>query len=509
MPRLPSLSRRLLWGTAMVALLLGGTQVQAASSTLTIAQPYDPQSLWPNFSTSAENINAGSAIVEPMFWMDPTTNELVPTLIESYDMVDPATVRLHLRKGVSFTNGEKMDAEAVIYSIKLFGDPKKTPAYGRLSARIAGAEKVDDNTVLMKLTAPYPALENMMDQIFIVPPKYFEQAGIDGFGRNPVGTGPFMMKEWVRDDHLTMVRNPNYWGHAPEGVETVKWQPVPNDQARAAGQVTGQYDISENIAVSAVPQVEAQHDQTLLAIPSYRIFTIILSSLPQDKSPVQDKRVRQAMNYAVDKKALLEGLFFGKGRLLSGQLLRHEQLGFNPAVEDYPYDPAKARALLKEAGYPDGFTVNFKFPTGRYAQDREVASAVAGMLAKVGIKTNQVSLEAGEYLNQLSNRQLGPIALTGLAPGNDPDLQMAQYASTWRYSYVQNPELDKLIDAGGLEMDPAKRAKIYQDMAVLVHDEAPVLFLYQGTDFWATTKRVTGFLPRGDQHFRLIGVSLK
>ena len=503
----------------LLACLLGGSMLasstllpitaDAENGTLTIAQSFDPQSLWPNWSTTAENLSTSAEIVESLFWMNPATNKLVPLLAESYEMVDAKTAKLHLRKGVSFSNGEPMNADAVVHSIEVFSDTKQTPAYGRFGAMIDKVEALDDSTVLLSLKAPYPAIELMFDQIFITPPKYWDQVGAATFGQKPIGTGPFVLKEWIKDDHITMTRNPNYWGKAPEGVSTITWRPVPNDMSRAAGLLTGQYDVAENMPVGAIPQFDAQKDAKLIAVPSFRIFTIILSTLPQNQGPLQKKEVRQALNYAVDKKALLEGLFFGKGQLLDGQLLRRNELGFDPAVKDYPYDPAKAKAMLAAAGYPDGFTLNFKFPTGRYAQDREVATAVAGMLAKVGVKATMISLEAGQYLDQLSSRQLGPMALTGLAPGNDPDLQMGQYRSDWRYSYVQNPELDKLIDAGAAEMDPAKRTTIYNDMAVLVHDEAPTIFLYQGTDFWATSARVSGFLPRGDGQFRLIGVAAK
>lgn len=235
---------------------------------------------------------------------------------------------------------------------------------------------------------------------------------------------------------------------------------------------------------------------------------LALSGHPEPDSPLKDKLVRQAVNHAIDKQGIIEALFEGKARPLSGQVLRAEQMGFDPEIADYPYDPAKATALLEEAGYGDGFDITFKFPSGRYVQDREVATAIAGMLGAVGINTEMVPLEAGEFLRQLDTRELAPLTYMGLAPNNDPNAQMSQYRSDWRYSYVNNPELDALIDAGATEMDPEKREEIYRQAGRLMHDEASVAFLFQSVDLYGVSERVSGFLPRGDQRWVITGVSI-
>ena len=278
--------------------------------------------------------------------------------------------------------------------------------------------------------------------------------------------------------------------------------------ARVAALLANEVDLAKDLPVSAIPDVEQNAKLTLMTAPSYRIFQIVLSSLEEHKSPLHDKRVRQAVNYAIDKQAIIDSLFFKKATALNGQLLRAPQLGYNPDLKDYPYDPAKAKQLLAEAGYPNGFEIIFKTPAGRYVQDREVSEAVAGMLAKVGIKTKMVTLEPGEFLRQLRARELAPMAFLGLAPDDDPDFQMAQYHSSWRYSYVKNPALDKLIDAGKQEMDVEKRGAIYREMMTLVRDEAPVVFLYGGVEIFGASKKLKDFTPRGDGRIFLYGSSL-
>lgn len=500
---------RFVFKKLLAAAVLGaGMLTSASAGSLVVAQNFDPQTLWPNGTTASDNLNAGSAIVESLFWVDPHGEVFKPLLATSYTLEDPTTVLVKLREGVTFSNGEPMNADAVVHSFGVFIDSKQAPAYARVAEPFASIEKVDDLTVRMKLKFPYPPIELALSQLYITPPGYWKEVGLEAFGQKPVGTGPFRFESWTRDDRLVMVKNEKYWGKLPENIDELVWKPVPDDIARAAGLTTGEYQVASNLAVTSAMEIDQQQDVTLVKVPSYRIFQVVLSSLEEHKSPLADKKVRQALNYAVDKQAIIDNLFFGHAVPLSGQVLRAPQLGFNPDVKDYAYDPAKAKALLAEAGYPEGFTISFKFPSGRYAQDREVSEAIAGMLGEVGVKTDMVVLEPGEFLRQLREKELQPMAFLGLAPQDDPDLQVSQYHSTWRYSYVKNAELDKLIDAGKQEMDREKRGQIYKDAMALMHEEAPIIFLYGGVDFFATSKRVQNFMARGDGRFFFYDTSL-
>jgi len=500
---------RSLRSVALAAIVSAAAIGSAPAETLVVAQNFDPQTLWPNGTTASDNLNAGSAIVEALFWVDPDGEEFKPLLAESYELEDNTPRPLRSRPGVRFTNGEPMDADAVVHSFNVFIDPAKTPAYARVSDPFQSVEKVDDLTVRMRLKYPFPPIRLALSQLYIVPPGYWNEVGLEAYGQRPIGTGPFMFDSWARDDRLEMVVNPDYWGTLPEGIDRIVWRPVPDDISRAAGLTTGEYHIAANLAVASALDVERQDGLKLVAVPSYRIYQVILSSLPEHASPLLDKRVRQALNHAVDKQAIIDNLLFGYGVPLRGQVLREPQLGFNPDLEDYAYDPDRARALLAEAGHPDGFEITFKFPSGRYAQDREVSEAVAGMLAEVGVRTNMVVLEPGEFLRQLRAKELQPMAFVGLAPQDDPDLQVSQYHSSWRYAYLNNPELDALIDAGKQEMDVEKRAQIYRDAMTLMYDEAPIIFLYGGVDFFGTSARVENFHARGDGRFFFYDVALR
>lgn len=489
-------------------LALGGF-AQANAATLTIAQNFDPQTLWPNGTTASDNLNAGSAMVEGLFWQDPTDNVIKPLLATSYEHETATSVLIKLRDGVRFTNGEEMNAAAVVHSLNVFMDKEQTPAYSRVAVAFDSAEKVDNLTVRLKLNYPYPPLALGLTQVVVTPPKYWAEVGLEVYGQKPIGTGPFKFVSWERDDKLVMEKNDEYWGELPSGIDGLIWRPIPDDNSRVAGLTTGEYQVAKDLPVTAIPELELDSQITLVPVPSYRIYQVGLSSLPEHVSPLQNKLVRQALNYAIDKEAIIDNLFFGKAEALNGQVLRKTQLGFNPDLKDYPYDPEKAKKMLAEAGYPDGFEIPFKFPSGRYAQDREVSEAVAGMLSKVGIRTELIALEPGEFLRQLRARELAPMYFVGFAPQDDPAFQAGQYLSTWRYSTIANEKLDSLIEAGAKEMDVAKRRSIYQEMMALMYEEAPIIFLYDGIDVYGTTSKLKNFQPRGDGRMFFYGVSLE
>ncbi len=304
-----------------------------------------------------------------------------------------------------------------------------------------------------------------------------------------------------------MEANADYWGELPQGIDRLTWRPIPEDSSRVAGLATGEYQIAKDLPVTSIPTFQNEAAVTLVPVPSYRIYQIGLSSLVD--SPLKDKRVRQALNYAVDKEAIINALFFGEAKALRGQVLRPSQLGFNDDLQDYPYDPEKAKELLAEAGYPDGFKIPFKFPSGRYAQDREVSEAVAGMLSKVGIETDLIALEPGEFLRQLRNQELAPMYFVGLAPQDDPAFQASQYISTWRYTPIADEKIDELTAAGAKEMDLEKRKAIYEELMAYMHDQAPIIFLYDGIDICGTDARLKNFLPRGDGRMFFYGVTFE
>jgi len=476
--------------------------------TLIIAQTFDPSTLWANGTTASDNVNVGACINESLFYVNAATNRTEPLLATELVQENDTRWLIKLRPDVKFTNGEAMDSDAVVHSIRIFADSRLTPAYASYAAPVEGAEKVDALTIRLVTKYPSPTVLLMLSQIYVIPPRYWADVGVNGFGQRPIGTGPFRLTEWQRDNRVVLDRNPDYWGPRPDGFDRVVWRPVPDENARAAGLETGEFDIAASLSVPAAQRLERARNLKILESPSYRVFHLTLSSLSIHPGPIQDRRVRLAMNHAIDKQAIIRNLFAGKARALNGQVLRREQQGFDPSLQDYVFDLARARALLAEAGFPNGFETVLKTPSGRFPQDREVAEACVGMLARVGIRCRLETLESGEYLRQLRTRELAPVALIGLAPPDDPDFQVGQYRSDWRYSYVQSAEFDRLIDVARREMNPEARAGYYRELMRAMHAEVPLVWLYQGVDLHGTAARVSGFAPRGDGRLPLYGVKM-
>ena len=500
-----ALIRGLMLATCLTASLAIGAQAQR----LTVAQGFDPQTLWPNGTTNAETYNGGTPVVESLFWLDGRDMKVKPLLATGFTQETPTSIIVKLRPNIRFSNGEAMNADAVIHSFKILIDPKETPAYTRYFETFTKIDKIDDLTVRMHTSVPIPPMDLTLSLFFVVPPTYWNQVGQDGFGKRPIGTGPFLFERWVRDAELVFRRNPNYWGEAPVGINELVFKPVPDEMARAAGLMTGEYDVVKNLPAAGLNDVKRRPTARVISVPSYAICGLNMSSWEGHNSPLQNKKVRQALNYAVDKKSIIDNILFGNGVPLNGQLLRQSQLGYNPDLKDYPYDPARARALLAEAGFPNGFEIGFKIPSGSYANAKEVAEAVSGMLNQVGVRPRIQIIESGEYLRQLRARELWPMSMTCSSPPDDPHFQMSQYHSTWRYAYHKIPELDKLIDEGQQEMDVRKRTEIYQRASQVAYNEAVLLFLYGGVDHFGTSSKVKGFAPRGDGRYFFYGVTLE
>ena len=475
------------------------------AQTLTIAQDFDPTDLYGSRSTN----NPMFPILESLYLDNPLSGEIEPLLALDHEMVSDTEVLIKLREDVTFSNGEKMNAEAVAHSIRLFADPGTVPAYGIYAAAVDTAEPVDEYTVRLSLKKPSPIVPLLLAQVLVIPPAYWEEVGPGAFGQKPIGTGQFVLTEWIKDDRIVMDLNPDYWGEPPKGFDQLVWRTVPEATARAAGLKAGEFDLA-----IAIPAVDAIDIETLDGVDIYsgdvsRVFQLTLSSLPEHESPIQDKRVRQALNYAIDKQIIIDALYYGKAGLLNGQVVLPSQPGYDPDMRDYPYDPEKAAALLAEAGYPDGFEVEFRCPANRYPQGQETCEAISGMLSKVGIKTNITLLESGEFIRQLVNREYAPMGILGLGIPDDPSFGLAVYRSDWRYSYYQNPELDALIDAAASVTDPEERAAVIRQASQLMFDEAVIVYLFGGREFYGHSERLKNFATNTAQRYFFYDMELE
>ena len=461
----------------------------SAAQTLVVAQPADAPTLDPQRAAGL----IGMSVVINMFDTLVTRGKdgnLEPGLATSWKWLDDKTLQLKLRQGVKFHDGEPFNAEAVkfSYSEKRITIPKTGLRMAALKA-IKGVDIVDSYTVNILLSEPDPVLPSKMTLFggLIVPPKYIQDKGDAYFGEHPVGTGPFKFVEWRKDDQVVMDANPDYWRGAPK-IKKLIFKVVPNDADRVAALLSGQVQVISNLAPDAVDTVNKAQGVRAVAVPGLRVQYL---SLDARQGPLAKKEVRQALNYAVDVDSIIKNVLGGMADRVA-TLLPKDGFGYDPSVEPYPYDPQKAKQLLAQAGYPDGFQVELDTNNGIYPKDKDVSQAIAGQLAKVGVKVNVKPLEAGTFSSLLSSGKIAPMYFIGnLAWTMDGSLNLQSFVkSDRRYARMKDATLDRLVDVEETAVDPAQRRAAFSEIQRSLKDGAYFLYLYQGKDIYGLSKNV-------------------
>ena len=324
---------------------------------------------------------------DTLVYRDPQKKALVPCLAESYRSVGKHSIQFRLRKEIRFHNGEPFNADAVKASFDYLKDVELMSSlpYGFLK----GVEVLDEHTVRINTNVPYPiALEVIANILLIYPPKYLREVGLEVFGKHPVGTGPYRFKDWSNPSEIVFEANPHYFG-GPKGkamIPNLRIVMIPEQLARIEALLSGRVDLIRggSVAPDQIDFLEVRPDIKISKAETMRIFFLIMDTTDQTKAPFfKDKRVRKALNHAIDKQALVKKVLKDYAKT-ADSVVTPLHFGYTKGVT-YPYDPAKAKELLKEAGYPNGFEVDLYF-----IRDESVAEELAEYLKRVGIKTNLV-----------------------------------------------------------------------------------------------------------------------
>lgn len=497
---------RLGLGVLLLVLLAAGTgpaQGQAAGE-LRVALPWTPENLDPTMNLSSIRAKVGVSLFDSLVSRDAADNRIVPQLAESWKALDDLTWQFKLRRGVVFHNGEPFNAEAVRFTFERVLDPNQKSPNRANVGEVARVDVLDDYTVNLVLRQPYAPLVNRLIDFSIVPPKYTAEKGNQGLALRPVGTGPFRFVELIKDDHLIVEAFDRHWRGAPK-VRRIIYKAIPEPFTRAAALRNNEVDVIDTVPPNLAAELERVGGIRVQRVPSTWIIYLGLNAL---KKPLSDVRVRQALNYATDVDALVKSVLDGNGRRMDGPFTPH-MFGFDPSVKGYGPDPARARGLLAEAGYPDGLEITLEAPAGRYQGDKEIAEALGGQWQKAGFKPRVQVAEWGAYFKRYLGKQFQDAYLLGLGgPMQDGDELYNLVSSKGRGLYYKNERVDQLFDAGRSTMDPAKRRKIYADLARAMVEDATWVFLMQQVDIYATRERVT-WKPRGDQWMPLHEATLK
>lgn len=428
----------------------------------------------------------------------------VPQLATEWAAIDDLTWEFKLREGVTFHNGEAFTADAVKFSVERILDPEMKSPATQYVPPIDRMEVVEPLTFRVVTTAPYPLVELSFTRIRIVPPAYIQEVGNDGFGQAPVGTGPFSYVEWVKDDHSTLERNDAYWGGAP-AIGRITFLPRPEPSARSAALQSGEADIITLVPISDIAPIDESDDLSVAEVPSIRSMFVQLDIIGD--TPLKDPKVRQALNYAVNKDELIEFILEGHGIPLDGQLPTQQYFGHNPDLQAYPYDPDRAKALLEEAGYGDGFEITLRGPVGRYMSDKDLTEAIAGQLQAAGVQATAEISEWSVYIGNLYERGLAPMFFLGWAPLPDTLGMLTLNECESVVNYYCDEEFDALVDQAKTTVDPTARNEIYKQATQWLYDNPPCIFLHQQMNIYGVNNRVQGFTPSPDEFMRLTGVT--
>lgn len=471
----------------------------ATKDVLTVAMAADPNSLDPYGTTDLPAARISSQIFETLVNRDAQGN-IVPGLAESWDIVDSTTYIFHLRQGVQFHNGETLTAKDVEFSFRQLAD---SPHASSLVATIdfSNCKAVDDYTFEMKMTEPFgPILNHLCHTVMaIVNEKAYTEAGSD-VGQNPIGTGPYKFVLWKTADRVELTAFDEYWGDKAR-VKNLTFRTIPETASREIEVETGGVDVAIQIMPSAVEQLESKPNVKVSRQETYATSFIAFTA---NKAPMDNLKVRQAINYAINLKAIQEVVFKGTGAVGIAPM-SPTIWAYNDQLPPYDYNPEKAKQLLEEAGFPNGFSITLS--TDEHQERLDVAEMVQAQLAEVGIQVEIITLERGKFIENVYSGAMEMFMLGWSASTGDPDYALyasfhsSMFGEGGNMSFYANPEVDTLLEKGRTSTDEAERKEAYLKAQEIIWSEAPCVFYLHAQDLTAYNAALQGFNSSPDGLF--------
>jgi peptide/nickel transport system substrate-binding protein len=410
-----------------VIILLAAIPASAQPVQITISQPAEATTMDPGRSTQVLTVNYFYNLYDTLTRWD-TSLRLQPALATSWKNVNETTWEFTIRQGVKFHDGAPLTVEDVKATLERNLVPGKTVVQPGF-ATIEAVQVVNPTTIRVSTKKPDPLLLVRMAQMGsqILPARLTTDDGVKELARRPVGTGAYRFVEWVKDERLVMEANREWWGwegKAP-AIDRVMWKPIPEDFPRIVALEKGEADIITNVPPDRIKSIADGRATQILSVPSSRIVTLSINST---QPPLSDKRVRQALHYALDINSIIRNLYAGQGKPFSGGVADTD-FGYNASLKPYPFDPAKAKQLLAEAGRPGGIDVSLHAGSGTMVNDKFLLETIADMWGKAGIRARIDMMEMGARQRMLNERTVPP---NGLLLGNPQSTLLDADGSLWR-----------------------------------------------------------------------------
>jgi len=463
--------RAIVLALVIVAALTGTLAAQTARpSQVVFARPTDILTADPTVDAYGAQREVFVNVCDPLVAVA-EGGKLEPRLAESWKAEDPKTYVFKLRRGVRFHDGSPVTAEDVKFTLERILDPKtKSNMAADFVPVVASVDAPDPLTVRISLKVPLVPFINQMPSVYVISKRAFESAGEREFGRKPICAGPYKLSEWLPNERIVLDAFDGYFRGAPK-IRRLIFRPIPDPSARVAALRAGEADLVEGVPPDQIALVERANNLQIIATQSGAIQFLLMNAF---EDPFKNKRVRWAMNYAVDWDTVIKGVFGGYARKAPSPILPFV-FGYKPVVR-YFYDPERAKRLLAEAGYPDGFTVVMETPSGRWSRDREMAQAIAGYLQQVGVKVEMRTFEWGEFLRRYRSKEPRLLVWNYRNIFFDFDDVGLHFEPDRRGWYWNHPQLTQMFAEARNTIDQNRRKAVYSRAVDLIMEEAPWLF---------------------------------
>ncbi|MHA1467851.1 MAG: ABC transporter substrate-binding protein [Promethearchaeota archaeon] len=513
-----------------VAVIFGIVDLAFAIETLVFAISVDVDQLDPGDTSVSHAVNN---IFEGLVKFKAGSTSIEPCLATSWQIsADGKEITFYLRKGVKFHDGTSFNADAVVFSFTRQYDPNHPyhqygiwNMWGYIFYDVDRIEKIDDYTVKLILKRPNVSILTSLAvyQVSMVSPANAEKYQEDAF-KHPCGTGPFKFVEWVKSDHVTLEANEDYWQERAK-LDKLIFKVIPDPSARLMALEVGEVQGVEHPNPADFDRIKANKDLILMSQPGMNVGFLVLNIgygyIDENKNNIRDidseplvktpgyfepltkKKVRQAINMAIDKQSIVDNIYMGTA-IKAKNGMPPFMLGYNNDIEDYPYDPERAKELLVEAGYPDGFEVTLHvMPVSRpYMFDPyKVAEVIQSYLASVGIKVKFYQVDWGSYLQEISGGK-HQIALSGwIGDNGDPDNFMSvcgtnstSIGMAKNRAFYLNDAVQELLSAALATYNNEKRATYYKKIQEMVHEDAGWVYLFHFTQNVVFRNNIKGFI---------------
>jgi peptide/nickel transport system substrate-binding protein len=489
---------------AVIALLLLvplAVSAQTKDETIVYAIQGDLPNWDPPNSVLRESIILGYHVFDHLATRD-KTGKVIPALALSWKTLDDTTWEVKLRKGVKFHDGTPFSAKDVKATFdRVLDEKNKLTARGN-HAKIKSVEVVSDDTVRFKTDGPYPLFVERMTAQVMQSERVIREKGAEWMQENPVGTGPYKLVRWSKKQEHLLQRNEDYWGTKP-AFKYARVRIIPETATQIAELLAGGVDVIKAVPPDQMDVIGKSGNARTSTSPILRTAFLQLDQAGRSgANPFQDKRVRQAANLAADMEAVIKHVLNGLGDR-TATTINPMAFGFDPSLKPYKPDPARAKKLLADAGYPNGIDVGFM--TGPAIVEpglRQTSEAIVADLAKVGIRTKQRHIgEIGPFVTQVKEGKAGPMFewSWGYYSVFDADAILYDVMRCGEaYSYYCNKEVDDLIHAGRSTLDAKKRAEVYAKIQKLIHEDAAYLFKWGLRGVWGVSNRVDYEAPRDE-----------